>query len=63
MLAEAQAFNMSDNRKDPILRAVALGQLGRRHEARAAVAELSRLETGFGNDPVDFISRFLVCDE
>ena len=62
-LAEAQAFNMPENRKDPILRAAALGQLGRRHEARATVAELSRLETGFGNDPIDFISRFIVCDE
>ena len=62
-LAEAQAYNMPECHGGPLTRAAALGQLGRRDEARRAVAELLRLKPDFVENAGDYMSQFIMCDE
>ncbi len=49
-LQEAQQFQMPQFFWDPLLRAAALGQLGREREAAQAVAELLQLKQDFSTN-------------
>jgi adenylate cyclase len=56
---EAQKFQMPQLFWDPVLRAAALGQLGKDREAGAAVAELLRLRPDFPTKGPFLISCFV----
>jgi len=58
-LAEAQLVATPHLAWDPLGRAAALARLGRRKEARAAAAELTRILPAFAEDPRGHIARLV----
>jgi adenylate cyclase len=62
-LAEALKFNFPDLFFDPMMRAVALGHLGRQSEARAAIDQLLQLEPDFAHRGSQLISRYVKVDD
>jgi len=61
--AQALKFNYPELYLDPMMRAAALGQLGRQSEAEKAVDQLLELEPDFGNRGRWLIGRYLKVDE
>lgn len=61
--AEALKFNVPKLFWDPLMRAVALGQMGRMDEAASAVEQLLELEKDFKIHGRDLISRYVQTDE
>ena len=61
--AEALKFNFPGLYLDPLMRAVALSQLGRQDEAKAAVSQLLELEPDFATRGRLLISRYVKVDE
>jgi len=62
-LAEALKFNYPEMVWDPLMRAAALGQMGREGEARAAVGELLKLEPGFTRGARRLINHYVKVDD
>jgi adenylate cyclase len=62
-LAEALKFNYPDLFWDPLVRAAALGRLGRQNEAKAAVSQLLMLEPDFATRGRLLISRYVKVDD
>ncbi len=62
-LIEAHRFNTPDIHWDPIIRAAALGQLGRQAEASTAMDELLALVPDFQSRGQSLIRRFVYLDE
>jgi adenylate cyclase len=60
--AEALKFNHPGLFWDPIMRAAALGQLGRQEEAKTAIEELLTLEPDFRGQGRQLISRYVKVD-
>jgi adenylate cyclase len=60
--AEALKFNFPGLYLDPMMRAAALGQLGRHNEAQTAVDQLLELEPDFKTRGRQLISRYLKVD-
>jgi len=60
--AEALKFNFPGLYLDPLMRAAALGRLGRQAEAKAAVSELLKLEPDFATRGRWLISRSVKVD-
>jgi adenylate cyclase len=60
--AEALKFNYPDLFWDPLMRAAALGRMGREREAKAAVAELLKLEPDFAARGRRLISHYVKVD-
>jgi adenylate cyclase len=60
---EALKFNCPDLFWDPLMRAAALGQMGRAHEARTAVGELLKLEPDFATRGRRLISYYVKVDD
>ncbi|MGD8775532.1 MAG: hypothetical protein PVF76_16820 [Syntrophobacterales bacterium] len=61
--AKAMKFNYPELHLDPMMRAAALGQLGRGDEARAAVGELLELVPDFATRGRLLISRYVKVDD
>jgi adenylate cyclase len=61
--AEALKFNYPELFWDPVMRAAALGRLGRQNEAKAAVGQLLELEPEFATRGRWMISRFVKVDD
>ncbi len=61
--AKALKFNYPELHLDPMMRAAALGQLGREDEARAAVSELLKLVPDFATRGRLLISRYVKVDD
>jgi adenylate cyclase len=61
--AKALKFNYPELHLDPMMRAAALGQLGREDEARAAVSELLKLVPDFATRGRRLISRYVKVDD
>jgi len=61
--AEALKFNFPGLYLDPLMRAVALSQIGRQKEAETAVGQLLKLEPDFTTRGRWLISRFVKVDE
>jgi adenylate cyclase len=61
-LSEAMKFNFPEIYLDPMMRAAALGQLGRQNEAKAAVAQLLKLEPDFATRGRWIINRYVKVD-
>jgi len=61
--AEALKFNFPGLYLDPLMRAVALIQLGREGEAKAAVSQLLKLEPDFATRGRWLISRYVKVDD
>jgi adenylate cyclase len=61
--AEALKFNFPGLYLDPMMRAAALGRLGRRAEAKAAVGQLLKLEPDFATRGRWLISRYVKVDD
>ena len=61
--AEALKFNYPDLFWDPLLRAAALGQMGRAGEAKAAVDELLKLVPDFAVWAHQMISYYVKVDD
>ena len=61
-LAEALKFNFPELYLDPVMRAAALGRLGRHDEAKAAVSQLLELEPDFATRGRTLISRYVKVD-
>lgn len=62
-LAEALAFNYADLFWDPLMRAAALGQMGRTGEAQAAMRQLLELVPDFAEVGTELISGYVKVDE
>jgi adenylate cyclase len=62
-LAEALKFNYPELFWDPVMRAVALGQMGRGREARTVVGELLKLEPDFAAQGRQLISHYVKVDD
>jgi adenylate cyclase len=62
-LAEALKFNFPEVYWDPVMRAAALGRLGRHDEAKAAVSQLLELEPDFATRGRWLISRYVKVDD
>jgi TolB-like protein/Flp pilus assembly protein TadD len=62
-LMEAYQFNMPDFFWDPLLRAVALSQLGRTTEAKAAITELLRLKPDAAERVHHYLAAYVFFDE
>jgi adenylate cyclase len=60
---EALNFNHPGLFWDPMMRAATLGQMGREHEARAAVGELLKLEPDFAGRGRRLISHYVKVDD
>ena len=60
--AEAMKFNYPELFWDPLIRAAALGQMGRASEARTAVCELLKLVPDFANRGSQHIGRYVKVD-
>ena len=60
--AEALKFNFPELYLDPMMRAAALGQMGRQNEAKAAVSQLLKLEPDFATRGRTLISRYVKVD-
>jgi adenylate cyclase len=61
--AEALKFNYPDLFWDPVMRAAALGQMGRESEARAAIDGLLKLVPDFASQGRRLISRYVKADD
>ncbi len=61
--AEALKFNLPGLFWDPVMRAATLGQMGKEHEARAAVGELLKLEPDFVTRGRRLISHYVKVDD
>jgi len=61
--AKALQFNYPDLYLDPMIRAAALGQMGREHEARTAVGELLKLLPDFVTRGRRMISRYVKVND
>jgi len=61
--AEALKFNFPELYLDPMMRAAALGQLGRQKEAKTAVSQLLKLEPDFATRGRPLISRYVKVDD
>ncbi len=61
-LAEALKFNYPELFWDPVMRAAALGRLGRQSQAKAAVGQLLKLEPDFVTRGRLLISRYVKVD-
>jgi adenylate cyclase len=62
-LAEALKFNFPELYLDPMMRAAALGRLGRLNEAKAAVSQLRKLAPDFPSRGRSLISRYVKVDD
>ena len=62
-LAEALKFNYPELFWDPLVRAAALGRLGRHDEAKTAVGQLLKLEPDFATRGRLLISRYVKVDD
>jgi len=62
-LAEALKFNYPELFWDPVMRAVALGRLGRQREAKTAVGQLLTLAPDFATRGRWLIGRYLKVDD
>ena len=62
-LAEALKFNFPELYWDPLMRAAALGRLGRQNEAKTAVGQLLELEPDFATRGRWLISRYVKVDD
>ena len=62
-LAEALKFNYPELYWDPLMRAAALGQLGKQNEARKAVRQLLKLEPDFASRGRSLIGRYVKVDD
>ncbi|MGW8325514.1 MAG: tetratricopeptide repeat protein [Desulfobacterales bacterium] len=60
--AEALKFNYPELFWDPLMRAVALSQMGRKSEAKTAVSQLLKLEPDFATQGRYLISRYVKID-
>jgi adenylate cyclase len=60
--AEALKFNFPELYLDPMMRAAALGRLGRQNEAKAALSQLLKLEPDFATRGRSLISRYVKVD-
>ncbi len=60
--SEAMKFNFPEIYLDPMMRAAALGQLGRQNEAKAAVGQLLKLEPDFATRGRWIINRYVKVD-
>ncbi len=61
--AEALKFNFPGLYLDPVMRAAALGQLGRQSEAKKALSQLLKLEPDFATRGRWLVSRYVKVDE
>jgi adenylate cyclase len=61
-LAEALKFNFPELYLDPVMRAAALGQLGRRHEANNAASQLLMMVPDFASRGRAMIGRYVKVD-
>ena len=61
--AEALKFNFPELYLDPMMRAAALGQLGRQEEAKAAASQLLKLEPDFATRGRWLVSRYVKVDD
>jgi len=61
--AEALKFNYPDLFWDPVMRAAALGQMGREQEASAALGQLLKLVPDFATRGRRLISRYVKIDD
>jgi adenylate cyclase len=61
--AEALKFNFPELYLDPMMRAAALGRLGRQNEAKAAVGQLLKLEPDFATRGRWLIRRYVKVDD
>ncbi len=61
--AEALKFNYPELFWDPVMRAAALGQMGRENEARAAVDDLLKLEPDFVTQGRSMINHYVKVDD
>jgi adenylate cyclase len=61
--SEALKLNYPELHLDPMMRAAALGQLGRENEARNAVGELLKLKPDFATRGRLLISRYVKVDD
>jgi adenylate cyclase len=62
-LAEALAFNYTGLFWDPLMRAAALGQMGRTGDAQKAVKQLLKIEPGFTESGIELIRGYVKVDE
>jgi TolB-like protein len=62
-LAEALKFNFPGLYLDPVMRAAALGRLGRQKEAKTAINELLKLNPDFAAQGRTLIDRYLKVDD
>jgi hypothetical protein len=62
-LAEALKFNYPELFWDPLVRAVALGRLGRQSEAKTALGQLLTLVPDFSTQGRLLISRYVKVDD
>jgi len=62
-LAEAQKLNYAQFYWDPLMRAAALGQLGRQKEAKKAIEQLLKMEPNFRNRANRMIGRLVKVDD
>ena len=60
--SEAMKFNFPEIYLDPMMRAAALGQLGRQNEAKTAVGQLLKLEPDFATRGRWIINRYVKVD-
>ena len=61
-LSEALKFNFPELYLDPMMRAAALGQLGRHNEAQTAVDQLLELEPDFTSRGRWLVNRYVKVD-
>jgi adenylate cyclase len=62
-LAEALKFNYAELYWDPLMRAAALGQLGRLKEAKKAIDQLLKLEANFRHRAHRMIGHYVKVDD
>jgi len=60
---EALKFNFPELYLDPMMRAAALGQLGRQKEAKTAISQLLKLEPNFATRGRGMLSRYVKVEE
>ena len=60
---EALNFNFPELYLDPMMRAAALGRLGRQKEAKTAISQLLKLEPNFATRGRGMLSRYVKVDE
>ncbi|MGB5745964.1 MAG: hypothetical protein WBM69_03215, partial [Desulfobacterales bacterium] len=62
-LAEARKFNFPEMFWDPVMRAAALGQLGKQKEAKKAISQLLKLEPNFATRGRGMISNYVKVED